>query len=298
MFFMNRFFSRYEELGQEYNERYISVRPRKSLRVNTLKITEEELVKRLTDKGVVLEKIPFLKNGYYYKSKFSLGSTPEYLQGFYYLQEAASQIPAMCLDLEEGDIVLDMAAAPGSKTTQIAQLMNNTGVIVATDINRKRLDSVKNNAERCGVKNIVGHNINATEVEELNSNFDKILLDAPCSGNYANDQNWFSKRKIDGFIRNSVVQKELIMSAEAVLKKGGILVYSTCSLEPEENELTVNWALQNLPLELQDINIEIGCEGLTKVFDKELDQSVSKCKRLWPWDTKTQGFFISKFKKI
>ena len=202
------FIARYEELGQSFDFRKITLR--RSLRINALKIKEDELKKRLLKNEIKLEKIPFVKNGYFYEAKFSLGSTPEYLQGYYYLQEAASQIPAEELDPLEGDIVLDMAASPGSKTTQLAQLMNNKGVIVALDTEKKRLQSLQNNLERLSATNTIIIKKDARHVLDLGVKFDRILLDAPCSGNFCVEPNYFAIRTLNDLHQRSKLKIDKI----------------------------------------------------------------------------------------
>lgn len=286
---------RYEDLGETFVPESIKIR--QALRINTLKITSDELIKRMSAKNVKLEKIDFLKEGYYFKSKFSMGATPEYLQGFYYLQEAASQLPAIVLDPKEGERVLDMAASPGSKTTQIAQYMKNTGVVVAVDNNPKRIQSLRNNLERLSVKNTIVVLSDARSLS-FKEEFDKITLDAPCSGNFCVERNFFDKRNVADFLNRGELQKKLLESAVSFLKKGGTLVYSTCSLEPEEDELVIDWLLKAHPeMKLEPTGLSIGDKGLISPFGNKLDDSISKCRRLWPHKTGTQGFFIAKLIK-
>lgn len=291
---MNFFLDRYKKLGETVSK--IKLRP--SLRVNTLKVSEKDLKNRLEKLGVKLEKIPFAKDGYYYLSRFSLGAITEYLRGYFYLQEAAAQVPVQVLNPEPGETVLDCCAAPGGKTTQIAQFMKNKGILIALDKKQHRIVSLKTNLERCGVNNCIAYLMDANKIKSLSMQFDKILLDAPCSGNFITDHSWFNKRDIDGIRRASEIQKSLIEKSLSVLKKGGILVYSTCSLEPEENELNMQWMLKRFKVKIEKINIDIGNNGLTKVFDKRLDKSIANCKRFWPNKTNTEGFFIAKIKKI
>ncbi len=268
-----------------------------SLRINTLKISEDEIEERLRKKKVRLEKIDFLKSGYYYNSPFKMPSSQEYLQGYVYLQDVASQIPAEVLGVKAGDKVLDMCAAPGSKTTQLGALMKNKGVIVSVENMLGRVKVLRNNLERCGVSNCLVYKKDARFVNELGIEFDKILLDAPCSGNYTQEETWLRERKVEDFKANARTQKEMIKSAVKCLKKDGVLVYSTCSLEPEENEMVIQWALDKLDVELMDIKLKVGDEGITNPFGKELDENVSKCVRVWPHKTGLQGFFVAKLKK-
>ncbi len=275
------FRKRYEAMGGRIED----VELPRSIRVNTLKISNEELAKRLSAKGVKLTKIPFVNNGYYTESRFSLGATPEYLLGLYQMQEAASQLPAEVLNPTENDLVLDMCAAPGIKTTHLAQLMGNKGKIVALELKEERIPSIANNLERMGITNTTVYKLNGVDVKRLGLTFSKILLDAPCSGNYAADRDWFEKRDIEGITRNAGLQRELLEAAAGVLQDGGTLVYSTCSLEQEEDEENIRYAVENLGLRLESTGIAIG----DSIFDKT--------KRFWPHKTKTQGFFIAKLRK-
>jgi len=293
----NFFLERYKRFGQDIDPLVIALSP--SIRVNTLKISESELIKRFKDKGVVLKKVSELKYCYNLdKQDFSLASTPEYLQGFFYVQEVASQVPALVLDPRPGEVVLDMCAAPGSKTTQLAQLMNNEGSIVALDVKNDRLKVLGNNLERCGVENVLTYNKDARYVSDLGLKFDKVLLDAPCSGNFVIESDWFMIRDIGGIVENSVVQRSLLKSALSVLKPGGILVYSTCSLEPEEDELVIDWLLSNFDVKLEEISLKLGSEGLIKFENKVLSPELSKTRRFWPNLTHTQGFFVAKIRKL
>ncbi|MFC1696843.1 NOL1/NOP2/sun family putative RNA methylase [Nanoarchaeota archaeon] len=287
------FLKRYKELGEDPD---FNIKVKQSIRVNALKISDEELVERLIKK-VKLEKIKWLGNGYYSISKFSLASTNEYLQGYFYIQDAVAQIPVGVLNPKPIDTVLDMAAAPGGKTTQISSLMKNHGVVVAVDRDDRRLEALQNNIERLGCGNVIVYKKDARYIEDLGYKFDKVLLDAPCSGNFLSEKNWFAKRNIEDIKSRAKLQKKMIEAGINVLKKNGILVYSTCSLEPEENEEVVDYALK-FGVELIDTGLDVGDSGLVEVFGKKLDDSVVKCRRFWPWKMGTQGFFVAKIKKL
>jgi NOL1/NOP2/sun family putative RNA methylase len=286
--------SRYHELCPDFKQ-VDKIRP--ALRINTLKITEQELVQRLQKKKVKLEKIPFANHGYWYDAPFSLGSTPEYLQGYYYLQDAASQISAELLNPQHGETVLDMACAPGGKLTQLAAMMHNKGLLVGIDSAEGRLISTRNNMARLGVLNAVLYCFDSREAAHLNMQFDKILLDAPCSGNYAVDKDFLHKRRVRDFENREALQKELIKTALNILKPGGTLVYSTCSLEPEEDEMVVHYAAKELNAKVEPIDLAIGDSGLTKIFGNKMHPSIAHCRRFWPHKTGTQGFFVAKMKK-
>jgi len=274
------------------------VTERKALRVNTLKAEASVIVKRLQQKHVTLEKIPFVAHGYHYEAGFSLGATPEYLQGYYYLQGAASQAVAEVLDPQPGETILDMAAAPGSKATHIAMLMQNTGTLVCLDSNTQRLAALRNNCERLLVKNAVLLKKDGRFARDLAMQFDRVLLDAPCSGNFCSEEGWFEKRNLTDIQQNGRVQRELLKAAHDVLKTGGVLVYSTCSLEPEEDELVINWLLEKYAdLELVELTLSVGDPGITEWDHQTLNPSLAKTRRFWPHKTSTEGFFVAKLRK-
>ncbi len=285
------FLDRYQKLGWKYQEPHI----KQAIRINQTNAKGKNLVQRLERLGVHLEKIPFLQSGYWVlDSKVSAGATAEYLLGMYSIQEAAAQIPGSLFSKLTGKNVLDVSAAPGGKTVQLADLMDNTGVIVALDIDKRRLTALGNHLERCRVRNTVVYLLDARQAPMLKQKFDKVLVDAPCSGNFASDTDWFKNRTLQDVERNARVQREILAKAADCLADGGDLVYSTCSLEPEEDELNMDWAVKHLSVEVQEVDCK-GEEGLTEAFGKHLDPSIARCRRLWPGET--QGFFVCKLTK-
>jgi NOL1/NOP2/sun family putative RNA methylase len=285
------FVTRYEEMGWEYE----NVKPRQAIRINSINEKKANVAKRLQSLGIELQKIPFQKNGYWIrKSKFSVGAASEYLLGLYSIQEAAAQIPATLFTEPEDKAVLDACAAPGGKTVQLADLMRNTGAIIALDIKKRRLTALSNHLERCRVRSAIAYYMDARRVSRLKMKFDRILLDVPCSGNFVIDKDWFKKRTIKDVERNARLQREILNEAAKVLKNDGEIVYATCSLEPEEDELNIDWAIRSLKLKVEKINC-YGEKALTSVFGKKLDSSIEHCRRIWPGQT--QGFFVCKLKK-
>ena len=285
------FVDRYSKLGWEHKP----VKLRQAIRVNTNNVRETDLVRRLESRGIVLEPIPFLSHAYWIRrSPFSVGATTEYLLGYYSIQEAAAQIPATLFADLEGKIVLDACAAPGGKTVQLADAMHNTGVIIALDVEKRRLTALSNHLERCRVGNTIARHMDARHAARLKIKFDRILLDVPCSGNFAADEEWFQRRTIKDIERNATLQREILKEAAGVLNDEGELVYSTCSLEPEENELNIDWAISHLDLQTEPIVCQ-GESSPTKVLGIQLDSSVENCRRLWP--KLTQGFFVCKLRK-
>jgi NOL1/NOP2/sun family putative RNA methylase len=285
------FINRYRQLGWQFK----NVESRQAIRLNQSNAKGKNLLGRLMDLGVELEKIPFLEAGYWVgKTRVSAGATAEYLLGLYSIQEAAAQLPATLFSSLRGKLVLDACAAPGGKTVQLADLMDNKGAIVALDINKKRLIALANHLERCHARCAAAYHLDARRASSLNLKFDRILLDVPCSGNFASDQLWFSRRTLKDVERNARVQREILSGALECLANNGEIVYSTCSLEPEEDELNIDWAVRNLRLKPEPL-VSIGDEGITNVFGRKLDASVSYCRRIWPGET--QGFFVCRLKR-
>ncbi len=285
------FFTRYEHLGWKPQE----VKLRQAIRINHANAKGKNVVGRLEASGVHLQKIPWLRDGYWVlNAEVSVGATAEYLLGLYSIQEAAAQTPVTLFTNLRGKRVLDVAAAPGGKTIQLADLMENSGVIVALDVDKRRLAALGNQLERCHVCNTVVYQLDARQAPSLSAKFERILVDAPCSGNFAADRNWLRNRTIEDIERNARVQREILAKAVECLTPDGELVYSTCSLEPEEDELNMDWAVKHLGVELVEVNCH-GAPGLTRVFGKELDPSVAWCRRFWP--AETQGFFVAKLRR-
>ncbi len=287
------FLERYRNLGHSLSGRE---KTRKAIRLNLLK-APMDIVERLGSLGAKLSKINFLQDGYYVDgSEFSLGASFEYLLGYYTLQEAASQFVVEALDPQPGESVLDMCAAPGIKTTQISAHMENKGSIVAVDVNRKRLYALENSLERMGVENCIAYHGDILELDLGEQIFDRVVIDAPCSGNYVNDSNWFGKRTLQDVDRNSEYQENFLARGMELLKPGGVLMYATCSLEPEENELNIDWLLEYYDAHLEAFDGP-GSPGLTQIFDTQLNPDLVKCMRFWPEETGTQGFFYAKVVK-
>lgn len=285
------FVNRYKKLGWTYKQ----IKLKQAIRINTMNGSRDEVVERLESLGIVLEKIPFLKDGYWInKSRFSVGATAEYLLGLYSIQEAAAQIPVTLFTELEDKTVLDACSSPGGKTVQLANLMKNRGVVIALELKQRKMFPLINQLERCLVTNTAVYNMDAKEVSKLNMKFDRVLLDVPCSGNPITDKDWFSKRTIEDVQRNARRQRQILAEAVKVTEEGGEIVYSTCSIEPEENELNIDWAVANLEVKVEDITCH-GKRGLTNVFGKQLGLSIEKCRRIWP--EQTQGFFVCKLRK-
>lgn len=297
MEFKNSFIEKYEKLTDIELFKEYSLKPlRKSFRVNTLKTTIEEIKKRFSN----LEKVPWCKEGFWIKDFYGLGNTIEHFLGYIYIQESASMIPPVVLSPKQHELVLDMCASPGSKTTQLASMMENNGLIVANDSKPSKLSILKSNLERCGVANAVTTLGNGQRLNQ--QMFDKVLVDAPCSG-IGTIRKSLDTLKIynpNMCVKLANIQKKLITTGFNSLNDNGTLVYSTCTLEPEENELVINHLLgtfENARLETIDIDIKKS-KPILEYGKHSINEEIKKCIRIWPQDNDTEGFFIAKIRKI
>ena len=231
-------------------------------------------------------------------SPVPLGATPEYLNGFYMLQGKNSLYPARILNPQAGEIVGDFAAAPGGKTSHLAQLMNNEGSIVAIEVSTNRCRSLKSNLARLGVRNTVILNMDAHNASVLNLQFDKILLDAPCSGSgiIVSDPTRKKSKRLDDIMNFHKLQVSLLLNSFDVLKPQGEILYCTCSLEPEENELVISKVMEREKVKILEIKID-GKPGLNNFEKYNFDPEISKAKRLYPHETNGEGFFIIRMVK-
>jgi len=271
----------------------------KVIRLNSLKSKYSDTMKSLTNKGVELKDIPNIEEGKeIISSQIPIGATPEYLNGYYILQGKNSMYPPLVLNPKKHELIGDFAAAPGGKTTHLAQLMRNEGNIFALELSLKRCRSLKANLSRMGVKNTTVVQMDTREVVTLGLEFDKILLDAPCSGSgiINSDHSRKSSKTLDDIMNYHEYQLSLLSSSLEVLKLGGELVYCTCSLEPEENEYVISRALDNHNIKLVEINIK-GDNGLKKFLHYDFHSDIIKSRRLYPHKTNGEGFFIAKMVK-
>ncbi len=301
------FEKRYKSLlGSKYDEfiDYSSRHIRKSIRVNTTKISVEDLKKRLKDDWL-LEQVPWCKEGFWITHKngprYDIGNLPEHQLGYIYVQDAASMIPPVVLSPKPGDVIMDMCAAPGSKTTQIVQYMNNEGLLIANDSEGKRLSALGINLQRCGAYNTIITKMDGERLTRKTEVFDKILVDAPCSGTGTIRRNYkISEMWSPGLVRRMAgIQYRLLKNAFMLLKNGGELVYSTCTLEPYEDEGIIDHLLREFPnADVLDIKLNIKRSLAVTSFDgKEYDSRVSKCLRIYPQDNDSEGFFVAKILK-
>jgi len=297
-----------ELLGSDYGKyvKALDKRYLNSVRCNTLKISPKDLVERLSKKWKVLQPFDSYPEIIVIDQQLEpgeIGKALEYMLGYYYVQEISSMMPVIALGVKGDESVLDLAAAPGSKTTQLAAVMGNKGVLIANDVTLGRIRILSTNLQRCGVTNCIvtqhdGGNLCNRLLGKFE--FDKILVDAPCSGEGTLRTNpktasMFNENLIK---KLSGIQKGLLRSALKVLKSGGVVVYSTCTHAPEENEEVVNEILQQGNVKIEDIKIPLKTRpGIVKWKDKKYHDDLKKCVRVYPQDNNTEGFFIARLRK-
>lgn len=272
-----------------------------SIRVNTLKISVLELKKRLEKKGNELKPIEWIPYGFnIVKESSNLGSSHEFLQGYYYLQNIASMLSAIILDPKPNDIVIDMCAAPGSKSTHLAQLMENEGTLILIEKNLNRIPALEVNLRRMGISNSIVLNMDAINLTNMNVKGDKILLDAPCTGEglIRQDPSRKKSKKMKDIEKMSSIQKRLLTAGLKALNSGGTLLYCTCSIAPEENELVVDEVLnKSNNFKIVEISKNYGVKGLTNIFGVNLLEDLMFSQHLYPHLHNTIGFYFCLIKK-
>jgi NOL1/NOP2/sun family putative RNA methylase len=294
----------------EYNDVVESFNHKKktTFRANTIKINADELAERLTEEGFKFERVSWYKDAFVLieDNGKSVSYSPLFVGGYLYLQNLSSMLPVIVLDPQPDEVILDITAAPGSKTTQMAAMMNNTGQIIANDRSRVRNFILKHNLEILAVSNVKVMQLEAQKVgRKFGEVFDRVLVDVPCSlegrfftGKPKTYNNWSIKR----VERLAEYQRQMFHSAIDAARSGATLLYSTCTLSPEENEGVIDWALKKFEGKIKMEKIELYKEieilpVLSEWEGREYNSEVSKAVRIKPTET-MEGFFMAKITKL
>ncbi|AZK47991.1 RsmB/NOP family class I SAM-dependent RNA methyltransferase [Paenibacillus lentus] len=306
----NAFLERMQQLlGSDYdafrssydNPRYVGIR------VNTLKISVSSF---LRISPFELKPVPWCSTGFYVQTDLKPGKHPYYHAGLYYIQEPSAMAPVELLDVVPGEKVLDLCAAPGGKSTQIAAKLQGEGLLVTNDINAERTRALAKNMELYGVRSAVVLNEAPEHIaRSFPAYFDKILIDAPCSGEgmFRKDEDMARQWEVHSTSKCTVMQHDLLNSAAVMLAPGGRIVYSTCTFAPEENEAMIARFLdQHADFELVPLPQELGfapgrpewlyrlnAEGGDAVFSSQAASLTAQCGRLWPHLIEGEGHFLA-----
>lgn len=285
------FVENYKKYIESYPNQYIRIDP------NT---DHNNLILRLQKYGIELEQaqLPFAYK--VIKGSDKVGKTLEFTLGMYYVQSLSSMIPPFILNPSENDITLDLCAAPGSKTTQLAELMNRRGTLIANEVNQQRVGSLNFNVDKMNLSNIGVMKQKGELISKTFDNyFDKILVDAPCSAlgivQKKNEvSNWWNLEQAE---KIAEVQFKLLVSAVKAAKVGAEIIYSTCTLTIEENEFVLDKILKKYPVEIEEFDLPLKhVNGFTKFGEYE-NQNLALSKRIIPWENDSEGFFVAKLRK-
>jgi 16S rRNA (cytosine1407-C5)-methyltransferase len=291
-----------EKTAKDYLD-FISSKSFQFIRVNSLKTDLHQLTQSLSENyGIEFEIVPGVPNCLkIVKGENKTGKTVQHINGEYYIQSLSSMLPALALKPDENDIVLDLCSAPGSKTTQLGDMMRNNGTLIANEIALNRVKMLVFNIDRMNLINAgVIHSKGELLGKIYPDHFDKILVDAPCSGlgiiQKKNEINkWWSLERISIL---GDLQLRLLIAAIKMVKEGGEIVYSTCTLTVEENELIINKVLEKYPVEIIPLELPVQSHpAFTSYEEMNLHPSLSNARRILPWEINSEGFFIVKLRK-
>lgn len=287
-------------LGPDY-ENYLAsfeCEAHQGLRVNTSKISVEDFLKI---SPYTLKPVPWCRNGFYYEKTEKPAKHPFYFAGLYYIQEPSAMTTASLLPVEKGDVVLDLCAAPGGKSTELAAKLDGTGLLVTNDISNSRAKALLKNIEVFGVGNALVTSEPPNELaKRFPAFFDKILIDAPCSGEgmfrkQSNMTKAWESNGVDLFVG---LQRSILKEAVTMLKPGGTLIYSTCTFSKEENEQSIEYLLSlDDSLHLVELPLIEGFDTGHPEWGLTGNEELTKCRRLWPHRIEGEGHFVAMVKK-
>ncbi len=291
---------RYEPLIDDFEAfRAACERPLPSaVRVNTIKTTVERARRAMETADMAVEAVDW-HPGVFRLPDDQPGTNWPYVHGWLHGQEEVSALPAVVLDPQSGERVWDACAAPGSKTSQLAALMDDSGLVVATDNNLGRLSALRSNAERLGVTNlaVTVEDARHHSLKPFGDPYDRVLVDVPCSceGTVRKNPDALDNWTLDHVQGISGVQKGILGRAIEVTREGGTVVYSTCTFAPEENEAVLQHALESSPCRLVEFDCPLECtSGVTEWEEERFDDSMRRAKRIYPHHNDTGGFFCAK----
>ncbi len=289
-----------ELLGNEYDAYLKSFDDTRlyGLRINTLKISVEEFLKI---SPFELTPIPWIENGFYYNENDKPAKHPYYFAGLYYIQEPSAMTPANVLPIEDNDVVLDMCAAPGGKSTELGAKLNRTGLLITNDISNSRAKALLKNIEVFGIPNVCLLNEDPVQItDRFTGFFDKILIDAPCSGEgmFRKDNKLIKAWEKNGPEFYSQIQKNIILAGADMLKPGGKMLYSTCTFSQLEDEETIKHLIDNRPdMHLLPIKPYEGfAAGICSDEDNE-KYGLRKTVRIFPHKMPGEGHFVALLEK-
>lgn len=267
------------------------------IRINTLKISVEDFLKI---SSFELEPIPWTSDGFYYREGESPGRHPYYHAGLYYIQEPSAMLPGAVIGAQPGERILDLCAAPGGKSVQMAAAMKGKGLLVANDISTDRVKALVKNIELCGIRNAVVTNETPERLAlKFEGFFDRILVDAPCSGEGMFRKDEEAARSWENFKceKCAGMQRDILKSVDRMLKPGGTMLYSTCTFSPEEDEKMISEFLDMYPYyEILEIPKVAGIEnGRPEWSDGNVE--LAKTARLWPHRLRGEGHFVALLRK-
>lgn len=294
-----QYVERYREIVDDFDSflKYSTMPLPKIIWTNHLKADVEDIEVLLS--GEDYEELSWWKGAFKVTSNFKPGKTIEFLSGQIHAQEEVSMYPVLAMNPKPGEYILDMCAAPGNKSAGICLKMNDKGLLVANDFRSGRIALLQNSMTRLGFSNYIVTQNDGTSFS-TNRNFDKILVDAPCSAEGNIRKSKWSMRNENHSLKFQTLQINLLKRAIEMTKSGGAIVYSTCTYSPDENEVVVN---ANLSEKVELVEIDFPKElnyspGILKWKDKKFHPGLAKTCRIWPHQNNSGGFYVAKFRKL
>lgn len=287
-------------LGEDYSSyiKHFEKERHYGLRSNALKINKDKLE---AISPFQIKPIEYINNGFYYQENEQPAKHPYYYAGLYYIQEPSAMTPANVFPIEKGDKVLDLCAAPGGKSTELGAKLQGTGILFSNDISNSRAKGLLKNIELSGITNVI---VSSEPSEKLAHHFkgyfDKILVDAPCSGEgmFRKDPSMIKNWSAESVLEYATLQKQIILDAATMLKPGGLLLYSTCTFAPEENEAVIQHLLDHhLGFTIEPLPKSNGFDNGKPEWINSSHTELENCIRLWPHKINGEGHFIALLRK-